>query len=239
MRTTTDPRFVQAVCYRVQLKRDHPQCIVKARITPEHKFLKQSYLVSVCIAEKCHKVIDVKCNDCEASEATIRAKLSPLATASGPSPLLFSKLPFTTCYRSYDQCRSFSPICENSFNSRNMQKKIQRTKTQSECPEWFAARFGRITASKLHAVAHCHTYYDGITLQSVLGARKFTRSKAMRRGLTLEKQVLQVLCEEKTICAKRCGFTIKPEVPIFGASPDAITKHHCIEIKCPSRADTT
>ncbi|CAG9760297.1 unnamed protein product [Ceutorhynchus assimilis] len=52
----------------VQLKRDHPQCIVKARITPEHKIRKQSYLVSVCIDEECHKVIDVKCNDCEASE---------------------------------------------------------------------------------------------------------------------------------------------------------------------------
>ncbi|CAG9773664.1 unnamed protein product [Ceutorhynchus assimilis] len=198
----------------VQLKRDHPQCIVKARITPEHKIRKQSYLVSVCIDEECHKVIDVKCNDYEASEGSFQAT-APIINSD--HFLQFAKTVLTP------------EICK---------KICQITKTQSECPEWFAARFGRITVSKLHEVAHCHTY-DGTTLEAVLGARKFTPSKAMRRGLILEKQVLQVLYEEKKICAKRCGFTIKPEVPIFGASPDAITKHHCIEIKCPSRADTT
>ncbi|CAG9765631.1 unnamed protein product [Ceutorhynchus assimilis] len=242
----------------VQLKRDHPQCIVKARITPEHKIRKQSYLVSVCIDEECHKVIDVKCNDCEASEGgckhgialifwLLRRHLHPSVTSTvcywkKSSLAKLGDLKPTTTFNIFkykcpplrskttafldktvqlllEQNSTASignwfrtiPTAVEQISLHHMVLKFQATapiinadhflqfaktvlmpeickkicqitKTQSECPEWFAARFGRITASKLHEVAHCHTY-DGTTLEAVLGTRKFTPSKAMRRGI--------------------------------------------------------
>lgn len=52
----------------VQLKRANEQCIVKAKITPEHKVSKKAYNVEAIIDEKEEKVVVCICKDCAASE---------------------------------------------------------------------------------------------------------------------------------------------------------------------------
>lgn len=54
----------------VQLKREGTQCIVKARITPEHKVRKTPYNVEAIIDEENETVISCMCKDCPASEGT-------------------------------------------------------------------------------------------------------------------------------------------------------------------------
>lgn len=52
----------------VQLKRAEGKCLVKAKITPEHRISKKAYNVEAIIDEKEEKVYSCICKDCAASE---------------------------------------------------------------------------------------------------------------------------------------------------------------------------
>ncbi|KAJ3649400.1 hypothetical protein Zmor_021147 [Zophobas morio] len=130
----------------------------------------------------------------------------------------------------------FISFCQSNLNSEICKSINTLTILQSQSKAWFDVRYARITASKLHEVAHCKTV-DGATTAAVLAASKFRGTKAMKRGLNLE-DVLKVIAEEKNIKLERVGMTINDMYPIFGASADAMSDKYCVEIKCPIKTNT-
>lgn len=51
----------------IQLKRENNICIIKAKVTPEHKIHKKSYNVTATINEEDEKVLTCVCSDCAAA----------------------------------------------------------------------------------------------------------------------------------------------------------------------------
>ena len=51
---------------------------------------------------------------------------------------------------------------------------VETTK-QSDCPLWHEVHYGRITASKIHDVAHC-IMSDGVLLEMIVGAMKLPQT---------------------------------------------------------------
>ncbi|XP_018577801.1 uncharacterized protein LOC108916086 [Anoplophora glabripennis] len=107
------------------------------------------------------------------------------------------------------------------------------TKGQSKSSLWYELRYGRITASKIYEAGNCKTS-DGTLVETIIGAHKIRETRAMKRGIKLEKEVLRRVEEELKIKLKPCGIILKREYPIFGASPDAIADDFVVEIKCPN-----
>ena len=60
----------------------------------------------------------------------------------------------------------------------------------------------------------------------------------MKRGRTLEPKVLQVVQRKLGISFSSSGLMLDPDIPLFGASPDAINDDYVVEIKCPSSNKT-
>ena len=114
----------------------------------------------------------------------------------------------------------------------------EATTAQSECSLWHSVRFGRVTASKAYAVAHCSAE-NGTVVASLLGAARVKDTAAMRRGRDLEPRVLQAMEKRLGQRISRSGVIISRRHPIFGASPDGVTEDGTIvEVKCPSKDST-
>lgn len=119
-----------------------------------------------------------------------------------------------------------------------MQNVVLETKSQYKSSLWRELRYGRITGSVVHEIAHCKTK-DGSTIDKLFG-KKFLDTKAMKRGRELEplvKSAVEKLLGEKITDT---GLWLQPDFPIFGASPDGIgpKNKYCVEIKCPLSKDT-
>lgn len=64
----------------------------------------------------------------------------------------------------------------------------RRTREQSDSSIWREMRYGRITASIVHAVSRCQTN-DGALVAQIFGAR-IPDTNAMKRGKVLEDKVI-------------------------------------------------
>lgn len=106
------------------------------------------------------------------------------------------------------------------------------TRQQSNCPEWFELRFGRITASLLYETARSKTF-SGSLKEKILGANPPIETEAINRGKKLESEVIKIVSEIKNININKCGLFLNKNYPIFGASPDGISDYYVIEVKCP------
>lgn len=129
-----------------------------------------------------------------------------------------------------------------SFASNNMQASTciiaeNATLAQSNSALWKELRYGRITASKLYEVARCKTP-EGSLVNQLIGCSKVRDTEAMKRGRDLEKRVMEVVSKNFKIEINNCGMFLRPDLPLFGASPDGITDDFVIEIKCPSKDET-
>lgn len=111
------------------------------------------------------------------------------------------------------------------------------TEDQSKSTFWYELRYGRVTASKIHEVCNCKTP-DGSLVAVILGSSKFKGNWATRRGLKLEDKVISQLETETKQKFRKSGFIIDENYLFFGASPDAVSDTHVVEIKCPSKAST-
>lgn len=100
---------------------------------------------------------------------------------------------------------------------------------QAKCSEWFELRFGRITASKIYEASKCKTYGGSLT-EVILGTSTFEAAQAIKRGCTLEPEVLKEIAKTKNWKIKTSGLILNKNYPIFGASPDGITDQRVIEI---------
>lgn len=117
---------------------------------------------------------------------------------------------------------------------------------EQQSPEWFAARCGKVTASRLADVmartksgysASRQNYMAELICQRLTGTREEGYSNsAMRRGNELEPVAREMyVLNQFDAEVSEVGFIPHPVIEGFGASPDGLVNDDgLIEIKCPN-----
>ncbi len=116
--------------------------------------------------------------------------------------------------------------------------------------EWFAARLGCVTASRVKDVmasgrggapsATRKNYMmellcERLTGQS--GGADLSRNAAVQRGVELEPFACMAYEADKGLMVAETGLVMHPTIPGFGASPDGLVGDDgVLEIKCPNTA---
>lgn len=116
--------------------------------------------------------------------------------------------------------------------------------------EWFAARLGCVTASRVKDVmasgrggapsATRKNYMmellcERLTGQS--GGADLSRNAAVQRGVELEPFACMAYEADKGLMVVETGLVMHPSIPGFGASPDGLVGDDgVLEIKCPNTA---
>lgn len=114
-------------------------------------------------------------------------------------------------------------------------------------PDWFAARCGKVTASRISdVIARTKTGYSAsrATYMGQLIAERLTgvvvdgfKSEAMQWGTDHEAEARSVYEMFTGFSIVQTGFVIHPAYPMSGASPDGlVAKDGLVEIKCPNTA---
>lgn len=114
--------------------------------------------------------------------------------------------------------------------------------------DWFAARMGCVTASRLSDVlaktksgysASRKNYMMELLCQRLTGKCEsgFTNA-AMQRGVDLEPIAREMyVLNQFDVEVSEVGFIVHPEIKWFGASPDGLVNSDgLLEIKCPNTA---
>jgi putative phage-type endonuclease len=114
--------------------------------------------------------------------------------------------------------------------------------------EWFSARLGRVTASRVKDVmargrggaasAARQNYMMQLLCERLTGNREegFT-SSAMQRGTELEPVARSAYEIDKGVMTTETGLILHPRIEGFGASPDGLVGDRgMLEIKCPNTA---
>ena len=113
--------------------------------------------------------------------------------------------------------------------------------------EWFAARCGKATASKIADIVAKTKSGPGASRANYaaqLIAERLTQtvaegfsSPAMAWGTEREPEARAAYCFFRDASALECGFIEHPTVPMSGASPDGLVGDEgLVEIKCPNTA---
>jgi len=113
--------------------------------------------------------------------------------------------------------------------------------------EWFAARLGRVTASRVADViaktktgygASRKNYHAELVLERLTGtATEGFTSPAMQWGTDNEPDARSAYQFEKNIRVVQVGFVAHPSIAMTGASPDGLVGDDgLLEIKCPNSA---
>ena len=118
---------------------------------------------------------------------------------------------------------------------------------QQRTDEWFAARLGKVTASRIADImaktktgyaASRKNYLFELLCERLSGQReeKFI-SASMQRGIDLEPKARAVYEIETGEWVEEVGFIPHPTIAMSGASPDGLIRDDgLIEIKCPNTA---
>lgn len=119
---------------------------------------------------------------------------------------------------------------------------------QQQSDEWFAARIGRVTASRVKDVmakgrgkepsATRKNYMMELLCERLTGNRAegFT-SAAMQRGTDLEPFARMAYELDSGLMTVETGLVLHPDIDGFGASPDGLSgEFGLLEIKCPNTA---
>ncbi len=115
-----------------------------------------------------------------------------------------------------------------------------------QTPEWFAARVGKATASRIKdivaktktgAAASRKNYAVELALERLTGSKKegFTNA-AMQHGIDQEPYAKLAYENRTGQLIQDVGFIDHPTIPMSGASPDGFPGEGLIEIKCPNSA---
>jgi len=114
-------------------------------------------------------------------------------------------------------------------------------------PEWFQARVGRVTASRVSDIisktksgysASRANYMAELICERISGKKNesFT-SSAMQHGIDTEPLARAAYQAKTGEIVQKAGFVVNPLIPMAGASPDGlIDADGLIEIKCPNTA---
>ena len=118
---------------------------------------------------------------------------------------------------------------------------------QQRSPEWFAARIGKVTGSRVaDLMARTKTgfgasranYMAELICERLTGeqAERYV-SAEMQRGTDLEPQARAAYSFLHDRSVEECGFMVHPAIADFGASPDGlIGADGLVELKCPNTA---
>jgi putative phage-type endonuclease len=112
--------------------------------------------------------------------------------------------------------------------------------------DWFAARLGKVTASRVaDVIAKTKTGYGAgranymadLVVERLTGqkASSFTNA-AMEWGTQTEPQAKTAYAAKTGILVEEVGFIDHPTVAMSGASPDGFAEEGLVEIKCPNTA---
>jgi putative phage-type endonuclease len=112
--------------------------------------------------------------------------------------------------------------------------------------DWFAARLGKVTASRVADViaktktgygASRANYMADLVVERLTGqkASSFTNA-AMERGKEQEPNAKAAYAAKTGILVEDVGFIDHPTVAMSGASPDGLAEDGLVEIKCPNTA---
>lgn len=113
--------------------------------------------------------------------------------------------------------------------------------------EWFAARLGKVTASRVADVmaktrsgygASRKNYMMELLCERLTGAKQDGYvSGPMLRGIELEPVARSAYEIDTGNMVEECGLVAHPDIPMFGASPDGLVGDDgLLEIKCPNTA---
>ena len=114
-------------------------------------------------------------------------------------------------------------------------------------PEWFAARLGKVTASRVSDIigktqsgysASRANYMALLVCERLTGAAAESYSNAaMQHGTDTEPMALSAYEAAKGVLVQAEGFVTHPSIEQSGASPDGLVGDSgLIEIKCPNTA---
>lgn len=118
---------------------------------------------------------------------------------------------------------------------------------QQQSEEWFAARLGRATASRVadimaktktgHSASRAN-YMADLIVERLTGERtEGFETAAMVWGRTTEPQARAAYEFHTDVEVVEEGFCLHPAIPDFGASPDGLVGDDgLLEIKCPNTA---
>lgn len=118
---------------------------------------------------------------------------------------------------------------------------------EQRSPEWFAARCGKVTASRIaDVVARTKTgwgsgrknYQAELVVERLTGkpVSQFT-NEAMQWGIDTEPFARAAYEAARKVTVAEVGFIDHPTIPMSGASPDGhVADRIGIEIKCPNSA---
>jgi putative phage-type endonuclease len=112
--------------------------------------------------------------------------------------------------------------------------------------DWFAARLGKVTASRVaDVIAKTKTGYGAgranymadLVVERLTGkkASSFTNA-AMEWGTEQEPYARAAYAAKTGILVEEVGFIDHPTVAMSGASPDGFAEEGLVEIKCPNTA---
>jgi putative phage-type endonuclease len=118
---------------------------------------------------------------------------------------------------------------------------------EQRSPEWFAARLGKVTASRVADVvaktrsgpgASRANYEAELIVERLTGepAPRFTTA-AMEWGTETEAQARETYAFLRAVEVAEVGFVSHPSIAMSGASPDGVVGDDgLVEIKCPNTA---
>lgn len=115
---------------------------------------------------------------------------------------------------------------------------------QQQTPEWFAARLGKVTASRVaDAIARTKSGYSAsrenyateLALERIMGySQPGYTSPAMQWGIATEPEARAAYEMARGDMVAGCGLIDHPTIEMSGASPDGlIGSDGLLEIKCP------
>lgn len=118
---------------------------------------------------------------------------------------------------------------------------------EQRSPEWFAARCGKATASRVADIiartksgwgASRTNYAAQLVAERLTGvpADSFSNA-AMQWGTETEPEARRAYCFRADVDVEECGFVLHPKIAMAGASPDGlIGADGLLELKCPNTA---
>ena len=114
-------------------------------------------------------------------------------------------------------------------------------------PEWFEARLGHVTASRMADVtartksgwgASRATYMTQLMIERLTGMPQDSyQNEAMRYGTMMEPEAVTAYEFWHDVSTEPCGYFPHPDIACSGASPDRLVGDRgLVEVKCPNSA---
>ena len=128
-----------------------------------------------------------------------------------------------------------------------IKKSIERDCMEQRTEEWFSARLGKVTASRVADVlakiksgesASRKNYKMELVVQRLTGKPQESFTNAAMEWGTEQEPFARMAYEAHTgTFVKEEGFVDHPTIEGFGCSPDGLVGDGLIEIKCPNTAN--